>query len=810
MSFALGLGSVKTKATVVVTACFVAAIMLASAAAMVGVREDLREVLGQQQLTLVSRIADDIDERLKTAHQALVAVAGAMPPDIIQDRARLQLEMKEQTALQVLFDNIFVLSPKGIALLDLPAVGSRGNSVADREWFQQTLGDRKPHISAPFVSRVIREPVITMTAPILDEKGEVAGVITGSLDLMKPNFLGKIATARVGKTGQFALISRDRTIVVSRDKDRMMTKGPAPGVSSYFDRAVAGGEGWEESVNSRGLHALFGYSQLEVVPWVLVAALPADEAFAPIAAAQWRIVGITLVLIVVLAPLVWLATEFLMAPLLELHDSIRKLRGGSLDGLPEVLVNRRDEIGGLAAEFNALMQERSKSATALEESVRRLRVIADSIPALIAYVDSEERYRFANETYRQWYGFGPETMVGRSMREVFGEQGYAERKAGVEAAFAGRGIDTERPIGQRDAHVRYVPDIREGGRVAGFFVLASDVTGLKRTERMLRDSEQQLSLALESSQLSLFDWNIASGDVYLSEQWSVTLGGPHEPTKTTFAGLAQITHPEDQAWLGGIFRKVLKGELPRYHVEHRVRNDKGEWIWIQSDGQVTSREPGGRALRLVGTCADITERKRAEQELIASRAELERVAQHDGLTGLPNRGLLEDRIEQALARTRRSRQLIALFYVDLDHFKSVNDSMGHAAGDALLVSFAERLKGCVREADTVARLGGDEFVILLEELRRQDDALAVADKIVESMRRDFFVEGKSFHSTASIGIAFTRGTAPAADLMKRADAALYEAKGAGRNNYRISPSEQVLEDVAVPARRRTRSKAKQE
>ena len=150
--------------------------------------------------------------------------------------------------------------------------------------------------------------------------------------------------------------------------------------------------------------------------------------------------------------------------------------------------------------------------------------------------------------------------------------------------------------------------------------------------------------------------------------------------------------------------------------------------------------------------------------------------------------------QQALARARRNQQLISLFYLDLDRFKEINDALGHAAGDALLKAFAERLNACVRETDTVARVGGDEFIILLEDVREEGDARAIAEKIIDAMRRTFHVEAKTLHATTSIGIAFTRGGTSGEELMKQADAVLYEAKRTGRNRYRIArPALEVIE-----------------
>jgi len=790
--------SLKTKVTLIVTGCVVTLLVLVSVLEAYRVRTDLREVLGNQQHTLVSRVADEIDEKLKTTHGALIAVSKVIPPDIVNDPARLKRDLDNRAGLQSLFDSLFIFSPDGMTLVDLPATRLRGARVGDREFFREVLRDRKPHISQPFLGRTSKQPFVMLTAPILNKRGEVAAIFAGSLSLLRPNFLGKIGAASVGKTGSFALLGRDRTIIISGDEDHVMTPGPAPGDSPYFDRAVAGEEGWEESVNSRGLHALFSYSPLEMVPWVVVAVLPAEEAFAPIVAIQRHVAQMTILLLVLVAPLVWLGTRYLLAPLLRLHDAIRRIRSDP-DTALDVPVRGQDEISDLASEFNALMREQTKAEAARRESEHRLRMITDNTPALISYVDSELRYRYANATYGEWFGVTPERMLGRTMREVLGESGYASREPHIHEALAGRKADFDLPPAlagsERHIHTRYVPDVRSDGSVAGFFILASDVTALKHSDRMLRESEQQLSLALEGSQLALFDWNIATGEVFLSDRWAVILGGKPAPTHTTFAALAELVHPEDTAQLDPLIRDALKGVTPYYRVEHRVRNNDGGWIWIQSHGQVTARDHrDGRAVRLIGTNADVTERKRAEAELAESRTQLERAAQHDGLTGLPNRNLLGDRLEQALARARRNQQLISLFYLDLDRFKEINDALGHAAGDALLKAFAERLNACVRETDTVARVGGDEFVILLEDVREDGDARAIAEKIIDAMRREFHVDAKTLRATTSIGIAFTRGGTSGEELMKQADAVLYEAKRAGRNGYRVArPALEVVE-----------------
>jgi len=801
------LRSIKTKATLAVTVCVVSLLVLVSALEMVRVRANLSELLGNQQMTLVSRMAEEIDEKLRSTHEVLIAMAKMLPPEISRDSARLRKYLEDRAGVRLLFDNLLVFSSAGMTLVDLGATGLEGTSVSDREFFQKAVSDRKPYISQPFLGRNSSRPFVVLTAPVLDRRGRVVAVLAGSLALLRPNFLGKLGTASVGKTGSFALLGRDRTIIISRSADRIMSAGPAPGVSPYFDRAVAGEAGWQEGVNSRGLHALFSYAPLVAVPWVLVAALPVEEAFAPIVATQRDIARITMLLIVLIAPLVWLGTRYLLAPLLGLHDAIRRVRSDP-SAAAEVPVRSRDEIGELADDFNSLIRERTRVEASLRESEHRLRMITDNTPALIGYVDSDLRYRYCNGTYLEWFGRRPEDLLGRTLQEVLGEAAYAVREPHVREALAGREANFEVPPAvsgfNRYAHTRYVPDRRPDGSVQGFYILASDVSALKKSEEQLRESERQLSLALEGSELALFDWNIKTGEVFLSEQWSVMLGGEPQITHTTFSALEEITHPDDRPLLQGILRDALKGLTSHYRAEHRVRTNNGAWIWVQGHGQVTARDSAGFATRMVGTSADVTERKRAEHELAQSRAELERVAWYDGLTGLPNRNLLVDRLEQVLARSRRSRQPLGLFYLDLDGFKAINDSMGHAAGDALLKQFAERLRRAVRTSDTVARMGGDEFVVLLEDLRAPRDADAIASTIIEAAREEFTIDSKVLRVTTCIGIAFTKGETTGAELLKRADAALYQAKRAGRDRYHIAQADPPLDQSReAPARGRS-------
>ncbi len=187
----------------------------------------------------------------------------------------------------------------------------------------------------------------------------------------------------------------------------------------------------------------------------------------------------------------------------------------------------------------------------------------------------------------------------------------------------------------------------------------------------------------------------------------------------------------------------------------------------------------GLALRSIGTAQDITEQKMTQERI-------ERMAHYDTLTNLPNRALFYDRLRQALSLAKRSEAGLTLLYMDLDGFKQVNDTRGHHAGDLLLIGVAERLTKCVRESDTVSRLGGDEFTIILSGMHKQEYVVGVAQKIIQAISDPFDIEGGSEHVGISIGIArYTEEANNEDDLVKQADQAMYQAKLAGKNTYRI-------------------------
>lgn len=419
-------------------------------------------------------------------------------------------------------------------------------------------------------------------------------------------------------------------------------------------------------------------------------------------------------------------------------------------------------------------------ARAANEQMER---IADNVPALIGYLDRDERYRFVNRTYERWFGQPPTAILGRTLKEVWDAERFAANRPNVLRALAGERVEFERTLrtGGIVRHLRttYVPDVGGDGSVRGFFILSNDITGQVEARRELDRAMQKLDFALDASRAAVWETDLRSGETLLSDAWAEILDRTRGETRTSADELAALVHPDD---LGRVRREVaavLKGEKPEYAIEHRVRAESGHWKWILSRGRVMSRDPAtGEALSMMGTNLDITERKRTE-------IELERMANYDGLTGAVNRNLFRDRLRRAIALCRRTKGRSALMYLDIDKFKGINDTLGHAAGDALLREFAARLTAVVRTTDTVGRLGGDEFAVLMEDVKDAEAPARVAQKILEAMRVPVDADGTPVTVTTSIGIALFDGGADPEVLAKRADEALYAAKAGGRNTYRV-------------------------
>ncbi|MBC2769824.1 EAL domain-containing protein [Pusillimonas minor] len=306
-------------------------------------------------------------------------------------------------------------------------------------------------------------------------------------------------------------------------------------------------------------------------------------------------------------------------------------------------------------------------------------------------------------------------------------------------------------------------------------VMAQDITEKLNVKAKLAQSEERYRLTFNLAAVGMAQTDADGRITRINQKLCDVLG--YERQELLGMRFPQLTHPDDRNDADAMTRRVMAGELEHYSKERRYLHKAGHVIWTRATVSCL-REDSSR-MGLIVVLEDISDRKRMEEALV-------KLAGHDALTDLPNRVLLQDRLSKALARAKRNQQQVAVMYLDLDRFKHVNDSQGHAAGDAMLAEAARRLTASVRETDTVARLGGDEFVVILENIEGSRIATARAQGILRALATPFAYKDRNLYTGASIGIALFPKDGPDGDtLLKHADSAMYQAKEAGRNNVQF-------------------------
>ncbi|MFV3308754.1 putative bifunctional diguanylate cyclase/phosphodiesterase [Pseudomonas sp. NY15181] len=304
-----------------------------------------------------------------------------------------------------------------------------------------------------------------------------------------------------------------------------------------------------------------------------------------------------------------------------------------------------------------------------------------------------------------------------------------------------------------------------------FFDMSLAIDTYSAAQRQaLEDSEARFARALRGANDGIWDWDLGNDRLYVSERWARMLGLSRDNLGESSTSWFARVHPDDLPGLRQAIDAHLRGSSPLLNHEYRIRQRDGGYLWVQARGVITDG-------RMAGSQTDISQRK-------ASEHQLSHAARHDPLTGLANRLRLDELLQQALMRQRRpGARESALLFIDLDRFKLINDSLGHAVGDRVLVEIAQRLLRCLRLGDHLARFGGDEFVVLLDDLASLNDAEQVAQRMLDYLHLPLHVDGRTLVVSASIGITGLISDGQAIDTLQAADLALYRAKEAGKAQY---------------------------
>jgi diguanylate cyclase (GGDEF)-like protein/PAS domain S-box-containing protein len=422
--------------------------------------------------------------------------------------------------------------------------------------------------------------------------------------------------------------------------------------------------------------------------------------------------------------------------------------------------------------YHKLYETSRETELKLSQSENRLRMVTDNLPVVIGYVDQEERITFANRTYQQLFDVPLDQVIGCKVIDVIGPKTYAISKAYIDGALRGEPacFERERQVNGRtviDA-VTYVPEMN-GDKVSGFFLLVEDIT-----ERRLAEENRLLtSLVYDSTSEGMMILEADGAILNVNPAFSKLTGyGLEEVKGKHLSNMSSDRHKPE------FFQEIRQsiGRTGQWQGEiwNCYRNGEPYLISIKFN---TVYDQNGKALRRVALFSDITERKASEEKIW-------REANFDPLTGLPNRRMFHERLRLEMMKADRRGTPMGLIFLDLDHFKEVNDTLGHALGDVLLREAAQRLSMSVRGTDTVARLGGDEFTIILSELPDPGDVSRIAEDILKRMTAPFRLGENEAHISASIGITlYPEDGRGVETLLKNADQAMYTAKEQGRNRY---------------------------
>ncbi len=464
----------------------------------------------------------------------------------------------------------------------------------------------------------------------------------------------------------------------------------------------------------------------------------------------------------------------------------------SADTTDRGLTSADQHINHLTAEFvrlEQLLEDEIQIRQAAEDKLRAEKEFSDaaiqSLPGSFYMFDQDGRMVRWNTSFMKNTGYSNEEIAEKRALDFIADGDRANVADAIRRIFE-HGMDVSLEAKMCNQSGDTAPYSFHGRllKIDGkrFCIgIGRDITERIRTEREVLAAKERLDFALAGSSLALWDWDIQNDTMYFNQGWGTLLGGM--PVEVRYQGeeVLSSVHPDDVERFRASMVHAMRDENNSLNIEYRTTAENGDWIWIHTRGKVAERDQQGRARRMTGTSSNITKRKLAEE-----RAEF--LATRDPLTGLPNRMLLNDRLEQGIANAARKRVRLAFMFIDLDRFKTINDSLGHDVGDELLKRVAARLSACTRANDTVARLGGDEFAVILEDIGVADDdgAQNVAEKMIASLASPILINNQHLNTSCSIGIGLfpTDGT-DAQSLMKHADVAMYDAKAKGRNNYQF-------------------------
>jgi len=711
-------------------------------------RRDIQAQESDRLRTQARVVSDNLLQQFAGVDKALIGVRD----DFFSGSGVPGMDMMTVRRLQALTDalpgvrTMFVQDAHGkIVAANRPEL--TGRTFAEREYFSTPRSH--PNRDLLYVSRPFKSTlgawVVNLTRVLTDANGDFAGVVVAGLD--PDHFDVVLRSVLYAPDMRTTLAHGDGIVFLNMPVNAALLGADIAKPGSFFTRHRESGRG--DTLFTGRVQAT-GEDRMVATRTIERPGLHLDRPM---------VVHVSRVLDAIYAP--WRNEVYTSAAALGL------VLAGSAAALWQLQRRRRD--------YEALSR---RARLEREDHDRRLRRMTDSIPALIGYFDAQQNAKFFNTPAMKVLGLEPDRPY--TLREALGEASYA-----LHAPHLDKVLQGERTSFESEAvHVapgvfiliNLVPDKQPDGSVQGFYVMSFDITPLKKAQFALADNERLLRAVTDNLPIMIS---------YIDSQ---------ERLRFLNATLNDWLGVDTEKSVGKPLRDVIGESEYEPRREYLARALKGERVEFEMDSgalgvqrclrviYVPDLRDDGSVAGIYGMSTDVSALKRVERQLSA-------LARIDTLTGLPNRHQFNEKLHEGLAKVRETGDALGLLFLDVDHFKAINDSLGHAAGDAVLREFGQRLQRAVRPTDCVARLAGDEFVIILEGLRGEAEPQFVARKILAQIAHVFDIDGRHLSVSTSVGIAFHRhGVVSASELLARADAALYEAKAAGRNTYRVSES----------------------
>jgi len=422
---------------------------------------------------------------------------------------------------------------------------------------------------------------------------------------------------------------------------------------------------------------------------------------------------------------------------------------------------------------------------ALQNATMEVKSLIEGAPDALVICDQAGKITYINSMTEKLLGYAQSELIGEKVEILIPNRFTSQHKKDRENYVQNPHV---RPMGTEiELYAKHKTGLEIPVEInlspiktnTGLNVIAAirDVTERKQLQKLLAESEERWKFALESGNQGVWDWYVPKKIIYFSHAWKSMLGYQDNEIKNEQSEFETRVHPDDLPKVWAALKNHFAKKTAEYTCEVRFRCKDGSYKWILDRGKVIERDLDGNVLRAIGTHTDISSLK--EQE-----ARLKQLAEHDALTGLINRSLFEDRLAHAISLAKRHHDNIAVLFLDLDDFKQINDTYGHATGDLLLCAATNRVQSSVRASDSLARLGGDEFALLLTEIKDEKQVVTIVEKIMHRFSKAFLIQDKKFKITLSIGIALYPDNGKQL-LIEKADAAMYYVKKNGKNNFKL-------------------------